>query len=266
MLMLSWSIVAGCGSAEYEARLQRTQALYEYLAELDRALVSPAWNRSDVGLAMRLPIPFSKPLAAPVPEKDAEGNPLPITDDPRQPDVLGVDLPGLVDAWQGSVNGAEGESQALFFVCSNHQRFLDLGPQTAAPDAFLSDLEVAIQTGFGILLPEGESQQPADNVRYRHLAPSRSSGHAKYTTSKDYTAIRFVPTEPLGGRDLEGMLFEHRTGKIQLGILCIFPRDAGSQFRDRLHLALETLVASGEAPKPRSGSAGGGGVIRQPGF
>ncbi len=266
LLLAGWLIVSGCGSAEYEARLQRTQAFYEYLQELDKSLTSPAWSRPDLGLAMRLPLPFKQPQLAPTPEKDDAGNPLPIVNDPRQPHVLGVDLPGIVDAWQGNLTGTAEESQALFYVCTNHQRFIDLGAQTPPPDDFFRDLESTLQNGFGVFVPEGEAQAPADNVKYRVFAPNKSSTHSKYTPSKDYIAIRFMPTQPLGGRNIEGLLFEHKAGNIQIAVLCIFPQEAGSQFRDRLHLALETLVASSTAPRPRSGSAGAPAGSRDPGF
>ncbi|MEZ5942863.1 MAG: hypothetical protein R3C18_15835 [Planctomycetaceae bacterium] len=265
-LALLATAVGGCGSEEYEARLDRSKKLYEYMQELDQGLEVQPWIRGDLGISMRTPKPFKQPLAAPAPVLDEDGNPLPIINDPRQPDVLGRDLPGLVDAWTGQLGGGSDEAQALFFVCSNHQRYLDLGPQSEPPDEFLQDLEIAVQTGFGVLVPEGEAQSPADNVRYRLIAPTRSSPHAEYSSPKDFTAMRLVPTEPLGGRKIEGMLFEHTAGKIQLGILCIFPQEAGTQFRERLSLALETLVVSPEAPKPRSGSAGAPSSVRDPGF
>lgn len=265
-LLVAVLMAVGCGGAEYEARLERSRGLYDYLQQLDGGLSSPAWNRADVGLAMRLPKPFLQPLPAPAPVKDEEGNILPITDDPRQPLVLGVELPGLVEAFQASLGGAD-EPEARLYICTNHQRFIDLGPSTVKPDEFLLDLEAALQTGFGVFLSPAESQVPGDNVKYRVLAPGRASNHAQYTTPKDFTAIRFVPNEPPGGSDIEAMLYEHRSGPIQIGILCLFPRNAGASFRERLEMSLETLVASSEAPKPRSGSAGSpGGGGRNAGF
>ncbi|MCA9079165.1 MAG: hypothetical protein KDA58_01350 [Planctomycetaceae bacterium] len=269
--LLGCLLLGGCGGAEYEARLQRSKELYEYLQLLDQSLAMPAWNRADIGTALRVPLPFRQTMAAPVPEQDEDGNPLPIVDDPRQPHVLGVDLPGLVEAWQGELPGAPGElAEARLYICSNHQRYLNLGPNTPAPEEFLRDLEIALQAGFGVMVPEGESQTPADNVRYRHISPARSSNHSQYTTPRDFTAIRFVPSEPLGGQDVEGMYFGHQAGKVQVGIICLLPRNTGAQFRDRLNLALGTLIVSPEAPRPRKSQpgvpGGGGGGVSNPGF
>ncbi|MCA9088128.1 MAG: hypothetical protein KDA90_05760 [Planctomycetaceae bacterium] len=260
-------LLSGCGSAEYEARLQRTKELYGYLNRLDSSLSKSVWNRPDVGMAMRLPIPFKQVLPAPVPEKDEQGNPLPVLEDPRQPHILGVDLPGLVEAWQTELPIGGGEvGEARLFVCSNHQRFLDLGPNTPKPEDLLTDLEIALQTGFGVTLAVGESSTLTDNVRTRLIAPPRSSQDAQYTTPKDFTAIRFVPREPLAGQDIEGIVYAYKAGKIQMAVVCLLPRNTGAQFRERLTTALQTLVVSPDAPKPRKGTAGAPAGGANPGF
>ena len=134
------------------------------------------------------------------------------------------------------------------------------------PEDLLTDLEIALQTGFGVTLAVGESSTLTDNVRTRLIAPPRSSQDAQYTTPKDFTAIRFVPREPLAGQDIEGIVYAYKAGKIQMAVVCLLPRNTGAQFRERLTTALQTLVVSPDAPKPRKGTAGAPAGGANPGF
>lgn len=270
LLLGAWCccLLGGCGEAEYEARLQNSRDLFEYLQSLDRACTSPAWIRNDLGLAMRLPKPFKQPLPAPAVPKDDKGNPLPVQNDPRQPQILGVDLPGLEEAFRAELPGSGG-GEAMFFICTNHQRFRDRGPQTPDPGTLLTELELAVQAGFGVTFLDDD--RLPENARYRLQAPKgglgqAAQGNARFTTPKEFQAVRISPPQAVGGQEIEGMLFRHEAGLIQVGILVVFPRSASSQFRENVLLSLETLSASSEVPRPRSGSAGAAGGGRTPGF
>lgn len=257
---------AGCGSGTYEERLAQTSEFFEYLHTVDSNLAAPAWDRRDLGMAMRVPLPFSRPLPGPERHKDEEGNEF-LGPETRHPDVLGIDLPGLEEAWQAPLTDDAGEPiDARFYILTNHDRIRMKDEGGPPPADFLYDLDNLLMNAFGVTIPDGEAPQPADNVRFRHVVPARGSVHAKYTTSKDYSAIRFVPSEPVAGRRLQGLLFKRESGPVQAAILVIAPQGLTSQFRQRMDLSLQTLQISAQLPTggtapggaPRPGGSGGG--------
>ena len=259
-LVLSIILCMGCGHAAYEERLSQTIDFYTYLNEINQKLASPAWQRTDVGMAMRVPLPFRAPMAGPEVVTDDEGNQY-FGPDPRQPDVLGSDLPGIVEGFQAPIPVQSGETvNALFFVLSNHERYLMESEGSPSPQDFLPDLETALMYSFGVSIPDGESTQPIENMRYRKFYPERNADNAKYILPKDYTVIEYVPTELVGGRSLQGWLFERREGDIQAAVLVVIPKDVPRNFRSNVELALQTWEVDGRKPTGTPGATGGGGA------
>ncbi len=259
LIVLACFSLSGCGYSTYEQRLADTKDFYEYLEVVDSSLASPAWDRRDVGMTMRVPMPFKGQLAGPEKMQDDDGN-VSWGEDPRQPNVLGIDLEGLVDAWQATMSDAAGEQvDSRMYVLSNHQRWLEKEAGAAAPQDFLTDLEHQLMSAFQVTVPGGESGIPGDNVHYRQLIPDRGSLNAKYNTPKDFTIVRFVPENTVGGQDLQGLLYEHTSGDIQMAVLILCPKTVTSQFRNRVDLALQTLQVAGQAPKGSTGTGGTGG-------
>lgn len=252
MLLPALMASFGCGYQLYEERLERTKRLYDYLAVLDENLQRQAWDRRDLGMSMRVPKSFQVMTPPPPPEKDEDGN-LIYPPDPRQPHVLGVELEGLVDGWTAQLPSGP----ALLYVFSNHGRFQgEVGMETSPPNTFLADWEYAVASAFQQTLSAEESLSADDNVRYRVLIPERSSPAAEYVTQKDFTAIRLVSNEPVGGQELQGIVYELQSGVIQVAVLCLCPKDVGPQFRDRLQMALQTLQVSSQPPQA-AGTGGG---------
>lgn len=258
-LLFVIAVCLGCGHAAYEERLSQTVDFYSYLNEINEKLASPAWQRTDVGMAMRVPLPFRAPMAGPEVVTDDEGNNY-FGPDPRQPDVLGSDVPGIVEAFQAPIPVESGDPvSGLFFVLSNHERYLMESEGSPSPQDFLPDLETALMYGFGVSIPDGESTQPVENMRYRKFYPERNSDNAKYIVPKDYTVIEYVPTELVGGRSLQGWLFERRVGDIQAAVLVIIPKSIPRNLRGSVELALQTWEVDGRKPASSSAGATGGG-------
>ena len=242
MLSISIILCSACGQATYEERLQATAEFHEYMGTVEANLSSPIWERADLGLKMRLPMPFRVPMPGPELLTDEDGNQF-FGPDPRQPDVLGGDLPGIVEAWQATLPGESGESvDARIFVLTNHSRFrLVDGAIIEEPMEFLSDLETQLSAVFGVFVPDGVATQVADNVRFALTVPAPRSIHSKYITPKQYTAIRFVSEEPVNGQQIQAMLYSQQAGDIQAAVLIVGPRSFSSQFRQRIDLALQTF-------------------------
>lgn len=245
-----------CGAATYEERLGQTAELFDYLHTVDSNLAAPAWDRRDLGMAMRVPKPFDRPLPGPERTVNEEGEEF-FGPDLRHPDVLGIDLPGLEEAWQASLDDESGEQQeGRFYILTNHQRARmqsDGGPPAAE---FLQDLEQLLMNAFRVTIPDGEAPQPGDNLRSRYIVPARGSVHAKFNAPKDYQIIRFVPDGSVGGRPLQGLLFARTSGNVQVAILLLAPPSLSRSFRQNLDLALQTLQISAQAPSAAPGPGG----------
>src|SRR5690606_11440652 len=96
-------LLSGCGTKTYEDRLKLTETYYDYIERLNRNL-GPQFN--DSGIQFRVPVQFQQ-IPAPVRKSKAatEGADEAAEDeedqiDPRQPEHLGFQLPGLIAAWK----------------------------------------------------------------------------------------------------------------------------------------------------------------------
>lgn len=242
LLVLLASSVTGCGRAKYEERLKASAEFYEYTQTMEANLTSPIWERSDLGLKWRLPMPFRAAMPAPQLLEDQDGNTF-YADDLRHPEVLGIELPGIVEAWQTFLPGEAGEQvDSRIYVLTNHSRFILVeGALEEEPIEFLNDLEEKLGTVFNVVIPEGESNTPNDNMRYGVSHPVPGSPHSKYIDPKKYSVIRFSSDEPVSGHQVQALLYEHLAGDIQTAILIVGPRSFSSQFRQRVDLALQTF-------------------------
>ncbi len=243
LLVLVTSSVAGCGRAKYEERLKASSEFYEYMQTVEANLTSPIWERSDLGLKWRLPTPFRFAMQRPELLQDEEGNTF-YGEDLRHPEVLlGIELPGIIEAWQTLLPGESGEQvDSRIYVLTNHSRFVLVdGALVEEPMDFLDDLESLLGTVFNVVIPEGEADRPADNIRYGISHPVPGSPHSKYIDPKSYSVIRFVSEEPVNGQQVQAVLYEHLAGDIQSAVLIIGPKSFSSQFRQRVDLALQTF-------------------------
>ncbi len=234
--------VAGCGRAKYEERLKASSEFYEYTQTIEANLTSPIWERSDLGLKWRLPSPFGVAMQRPELLKNEEGNTF-LGPDARHPEVLGIELPGIIEAWQTFLPGEAGEQvDSRIYVLSNHSRFILVeGSLEEDPIEFLNDLEDLLGAAFDVVIPEGEANSPNDNVRYGASYPIPGSPHSKYIDSKNYSVIRFISEEPDNGHQVQAVLYEHLAGDVQTAILIVGPKSFSSQFRQRVDLALQTF-------------------------
>ncbi|MEW4489223.1 hypothetical protein AB1L42_14165 [Thalassoglobus sp. JC818] len=249
--------ITGCGLGTYEERLAASSDFNSYLQRVDANLTSPIWERADLGIKMRLPLPFEAPMSPPPMITDQDGNSTYGPDD-RQPPRLGVALPGIVDAWKADLPGeGGGMTEARIFVLSNHSRFRKIeGAFAEAPNEFLNDVEAALELAFNVSLPEGEANSPVDNLRYRYTVPQPQSDSLKYVSKKDFTAVRFASDQPV-----QAQLYELTSGDIQVAVVIVGPTSFTPRFRQRLEMALQTLQVrpgTGESAAKESGGRRGG--------
>jgi len=259
--MLVVLLLAGCGQKTYEERLQQSRMFYDYLQTVEDALAEAAWNRTDLGMSMRVPKPFSMPMPGPQKYKDKEGE-LVTGPDPREKNSLGTPLPGLMEAWEAAIDSPDGQPNAWIYLLSNQDRFREADEGGPKPDDFLTDLENELMRAFQVTIPEGETSRVGDNVRYRQWIPAENSDRAQYTTPKDYTVIRFMPDPEYNSADVQATVYERKVGKVQTALVFLTRKSTSAAFRHRVGIALETFEVAEVVPArkhaPMAGAAGQG--------
>lgn len=239
---------AGCGKSEYERRLGETAALYSYLQGFEEHLNPRPWQRTDLGIAMRVP----KPFQAPRPRAGTKGQNGEVLPSQLPADPLGVELPGLLDSW-GTVLGNSGQPNAFLYVLSNHERLQDNGVGKES-ESFLTDVETAISDVFRITIPSEEANRAGDNTRSRLLVPPRNSANSKYADSKDYTLLLYAGP---GSRAAEADVYMTKKGNVHVAVVVVLTERSTPQMRQRMELALQTLQI--EDLRPQRGGSGGRG-------
>jgi hypothetical protein len=247
--VLTAGLLAGCGADEYEKRLLNTKDLFDYYAKQDKEL-QITWSRPELGISMRPPKNFMLLPAPVIPKPDEEGN-VEIPPDTRQPAFLGVDLPGLVEAWQNQGVGT-------LYVCSNHRRFVsqtEEGALSEDPKTFFEDFEAAVQEALHFTIsPEAAKSPTESNAKYAEKIPTVNT----YALPKDFASINIAPGEIENVPPLSAQLYEHQAGPVQVAILCIFVKSTPTSPEKTLRMALETLQVSAQPPKGVSAGATGG--------
>ena len=250
--------LVGCGSQAYEQRLAETAKYYAYRQRVDSALELRAWQK--FGIQMRLPKGFQE-IPGPVEEDEHDG---------RQPDFLSRPLPGLIGAWQTEVyvEIPERESPSMpawVFLCTNHERFLNLQNEpTDTPELLLDDLSK--------VLADELLYEPDTALTPWSYEETRAPAGTPYVPRKTYESITL---EDENARNINGervrmqfRLIRYYVDQIQFCLLTVVPHDEILDRRDwrkvynGIDLMMENLVVSGEVPRQQlSGPATSGAGI-----
>jgi hypothetical protein len=252
VLFLGLFAIPGCGLETYEHRLAETNEYFKYINKLDTYLSDVTWSNPAYGVELRYPKGFVE-MAGPAPPAEGEDPESPVVD-PRQPDFLGVDLPGLIAAFRAD----DGQSVALLYLLGNHERILIRAANDGVgddPATFLVDLELLLQNAIGVTIPDQPGKGDHDNEKYAETIPREG----KYAVQKEFTAISFLQAESRDGAgstpELRLQLYEHQAGSMQVAILMVFrPKLARTDPREALRLSLETLKVSSEPPRLKNPS------------
>jgi hypothetical protein len=254
--------IPGCGLETYEQRLAETNEYFKYVNKLDTYLADVTWVNSAYGVELRFPKGFVE-LPAPAPPAEGEEAAAPVVDE-RQPNFLGITLPGMIAAFRGEVPAGDKPAVVFLYVLGNHERILIRAANDGVgddPATYFTDLELLLQNAIGVTIPEQPGKGDRDNEKYTETIPREE----KYAVKKDFTAISFLQPDPTGGAgsglQLRLRLYEHQAGPMQVATLMIYPTTVRTDPHDALKLALETLKVSSEPPrlqKPGEADTSGG--------
>jgi hypothetical protein len=247
LLLISAGAIFGCGASTYEARLSETKGYYGFLQDYNAHLEKP-FRDSNTGIEIRVPKKM-KPLPAPAAPSEGDPNPK----DPRQPDYLELQFPGIVGAWalptSATVNGEATAATAYFYVLSNIDLLRQQKPPFPAAEFYD---EVIERVTKAIKIP-----LPAQNAWATEAYPR----NATYMKPKDFHKIILTPAEPINGVPMEFYIFEYRQDQnpTKVSVIAVLP--VGINPKDGVHEALPfslgTLNVPATPPAPAASAPSG---------
>ena len=184
--------------------------------------------------------------APPPPKEDEE----PAPDQRQEFEGVPLALPGIIHAWDGSLPAAGGGTgKYRIYVLGNHERYI-AADLFGKPLEFHHELEVSLQTLFGVELPVGDTGRgDRDNEKFRQMVPHSE----QFTLQKTFTAINFAPRGD--SPPFKAWLFEYTQEKIQFALLVLTPSAPSPAVRQTILTSLETLQVSPQTPRGRPGGA-----------
>ena len=241
-------LLAGCGYAEYETRLNESRKYYAYLERIESSL-SPKWVSGAV-MDLRVPRQFGL-IPAPQSTVLPDGTVEEPTSDPRQPNYVNIKLPGLFGAWQSvfMVSSPEGreESKGYIYALSNYDKLV--GPQASEAAEFIPRIKELLARSLKV---EGKDGTP------EIFPPGIAS--SQYQKQLTYDVCRF------SGAVINKMKYTfelyHRDQNPVVGaILVVLPDDMELAKNDleRVTNRIPMMLASFNFSKtpPRVGGSGG---------
>ena len=250
------SLLTGCYEARYEQRLKTTEQLYHHFEVLDRNLGSP-WE-SPSGLKFRteagrggVPKQFTEIPGPPPPEVDEQGKPIipkKPPPDPRQPDYLKIELPGMQGAWMAQLK-IVGEQEAppmlgFIYVLSNVEQFIVPEDATNRPDPakFQEKFVQDLSRNLGVKVKEEDWVDEVFPLGFE-LVPKVK-----------YQVLKLNPEKPIADAKMTFSLYLNTTADdVQTFVMFVLPEGVSpdEHLQERISLCLETLRVP-PAPNPNA--------------
>lgn len=279
--VLCMVFVCGCGAEVYEKRLAETVKHYEYMDKINSAVVPTPFNAD--GISIRVPKKFTpiiydprsrKKQDADEPEEESTDEPK----DPRQPDYMEIELPGLEAAWKMMVSVPLGDKDVqrpvYLYAMTNAKRWRRFKKEGAKDPKELHkdllselgqelDLIDALQEATGAGMASGD---PKTNRYFSISVPDKSE--ERYTAPKNFTAINLVPEDrTYHDVETEFHVYLYSEGDAFAALLLVVPLNANPSERilERMEIALHTMnafkpdVTAGAAAGGNPATGGGGG-------
>ena len=272
-------LLAGCGQETYERRLAETSALYSHIQVLEDNL---GGTFADSNISLRPPKQFRLVAA---PKADAEGE---SEFDPRQPDFVNIELPGLrasfrADLQCGSAGGQDSTQTGYLYLLSNH--YLNNTPATTGTakadegddltGALKKDPSLFTETvmrGFAEALGAQSKQGPKPNEWPKESFPRTVAALFPVGSQNPFVQVSLVSSEmeaTIREQPYDVTAYLLAEGQTQVLLLFVIPHDIlpAEKMRERIDLSLETLRLVGAAaavpgpggvPAAGAGSAGTG--------
>lgn len=237
LLCLAWLMsAAGCFEKTYADRMQVSVKYYDHVDTLNRNLAGD-WSESNFKLRVPQGFEFLPKPVPPEPEPGKPPTPPEQIEDTRQPSYLGITLPGLVAAWQKTVQVDEpngpANRNAYIYLLSNTTQF-GLPPESPGridPAKFDEYTVNHLAEGLGIQFKK-EDWQREDYPNGFNLVPKVS-----------YNALVMLPDRQFEGAKTSFKVYITSQGEIFTILLFVYPDtiSGNEKLNERIPLCLETL-------------------------
>ena len=291
-IMLTGSL-CGCGAQTYEDRIETTKQYYDYIDRLNQNL-GP--QHSDSGVTVRLPKQFAlvpapvrrppRPQATPnvAAGENATGTvaaaePEEIID-PRQPDYLDVELPGLIAAWNANlstVGSAAGANQpemhpGSIYLLSNYNlwRTFKTPNETIDPTKFHDEVMRTLTGALGVHIDERVHGSATDRVNKWFSETVPATKDQQFAPRKEIRTITLIPEarEEEEGEESEAdqdfpreyQVYLFSNGDLKIVLIYALPKNVSTaeDLQDRILFSLQTLNVSDEKPSGKNPKAPAG--------
>jgi len=278
--------LCGCGAKVYEERMETTKEYYDYIDRINQNL-GPQFADSGVSLRIPkqfqlIPAPVKKPKPVPKGGHAATAPPAAAAvetekvKDPRQPDFLDIELPGLIAAWQAELNTVNGTGEGAqsttrpgsVYLLSNYTFWQTYKTQreTINPIKFHEEIMRTLEEGLGVRIDERTRGSETDRVNKWFSETVPDAKDELFAPKKEVRAITLVPEEGSSKEDFirEYQVYLFANGDMKIVLIYALPRNvsAGEDIQDRILFSLQTLNVSAEKPV---GAKGKGAKTAKPG-
>jgi len=235
-LLATAALTLGCGAKTYQERLEESRKYFAYIEKLDANLAKPPFKGGAIE-ELRVPLQF-QPVAAPPPVKNEKGEVVPPDVDPRQPNYLLIELPGLIGTWESAfdITSSEGREKrkGYIYVLSNAAL-----PLTTPPEKFADFSRNVVELLAGALrVPTPDPTQAVTESYPR--APA-------YTVPNKFEVFRFGADQAnISDAPHTVEVYIYRQGELQFVLVVVLPVgiDSSQKISERIQLMLERLRVS----------------------
>ncbi len=251
----------GCGSKTYEDRLEFTTTYFDFIDRLNQNL-GPQFMKD--GVTIRIPKQMTEISAPPPRPKTPEGEERPQVD-PRQPDFVEMELPGMTAAWKANLttvdaSGATSSETGYLYLLTNYEYWQtfksneEIGDPLKFHEDVLNDMVEALQ----VVIEDKKPGTATDRVNkwFRETVPEQKD--EQFAPRKEFTTITLVPEEPAEDDvPREYRVYLYQNGDMRMALVYALPRNvsAGESLENRILLSLQTVNLSTEKPAAKRPAA-----------
>ena len=277
---ISLTTIAGCGFQTYEERTETTKQYYDYVDRLNHNL-GPQF--ADSGISVRipkqftlLPAPKKRRKKAPKKPKAVAGEVVEVAPkekvkDPRQPDYLDVEFPGLVAAWRADLNTVSGTGDSsqtatipgTIYLLSNYELWGNYKGKNQTikksdPLKFHEQVIGVLEDGLHIRIDERARGSASNRINKWFTETVPKAKDEQFAPKKEVRTITLVPEVEEGetGIQREYQVYLFKNGDMKIVLIYALPRNVstGEDLQDRILFSLQTLNVSPEKPAKARGN------------
>lgn len=227
-------LLGGCFEAEYERRLKTANGYFSHQELLDARLAN-VWFGN--GVTFRVPKAYQviPPPELPAAEEGGEQSDAKPAVDPRQPDFLEMDLPGLTGAWKATVTSDNREATAYTYLLVNPTEITG-----KMLEDFFKEVKVTLE-------PEDWRNESF---------PLQSD----FVVPVQYQSLDKESEREVAGIKMRYKIYRHQAGGSEALVMFVLPSRMTDTMLDDIPFSLETLRVEGGGSSSTTNITPGSGL------